>query len=523
MYLFRPLAAVALISLFMLSACEQGATPEPAVPVQPEPAAPTVSSEAVETEEIAWFDGSVEAAFEQARAESKPLFLYWGAVWCPPCVEIKETVLKSPQFIAQSKLFVPVYLDGDTEQAQVWGDRFGTKVYPTMIVFNPAGEEVTRLHAGIAISAYNTVLELSLDSMQPTSELVAVARKDPSQLSNSDLQRLAYYSWYDEERAAPDGLTPELFLALSEEALERNPEASARFLLQFLVMAEAKEQGGANEATRVSEILDSPVLRFACWDYLVGDARAIMAAVGAPEELQNRYARILIENRHDERLSTAKQVSAWGPYLDFHAADEIPVPEDVAKAILADGRAADEKTSGTHSRQSVIDAVADVYMNAGLIDEARALLQAEIESSKLPYYFMSALAYLEEQQGNLADAVEWRRKAYQASSGPATRIRWWSRYVQAQVRMAPQDDAAVQQAALAIFADEAVAGEAFAGANYRNFERASGSLQQWAEDSQARQAILMSYADSLGALCRAQPPQSTEHTHCSALVSGFAP
>jgi len=42
-----------------------------------------------------------------------------------------------------------------------------------------ASEEVTRLHAGIDISSYNTVLELSLDSMRPTRELVEAALQSP--------------------------------------------------------------------------------------------------------------------------------------------------------------------------------------------------------------------------------------------------------------------------------------------------------------------------------------------------------
>ena len=117
---------------------------------------------------IDWFDGNVEAAFAEAKSKNRPLFLYWGAVWCPPCVEIRQTVFKSPQFQAQTKLFVPVYLDGDTEQAQDWGEQFGTKVYPTMIVFNPAGEEITRIPGGIDIDRYNAVLQRSLNAMRPT-------------------------------------------------------------------------------------------------------------------------------------------------------------------------------------------------------------------------------------------------------------------------------------------------------------------------------------------------------------------
>ena len=209
---------------------------------------------------IDWFDGTVERAFEHAKATNTPLFLYWGAVWCPPCVEIRQTVFKSPQFRAQTKLFVPVYLDGDTEQAQAWGDEFGTKVYPTMIVFNPAGEEVTRINAGVDVSAYNDVLGLALDRMRPTAELVQAAMRDPAALSGSDFQQLAYYSWFD-GKALPDEAQPELFLSLADAAAVSQPEASVRLYLQYLSMRADSPADSTNapagDPARLAAILES--------------------------------------------------------------------------------------------------------------------------------------------------------------------------------------------------------------------------------------------------------------------------
>jgi hypothetical protein len=470
---------------------------------------------------IDWFDGSVEQAFERAQAENTPLFLYWGAVWCPPCVEIRQTVFKSPQFLAQAKLFLPVYLDGDTERAQTWGERFDARFYPTMIVFNPAGEEVTRLHAGIDLAAYTDVLGLSLERMRPTAELMRQAQRDPAALGPDDFQQLAYYSWY--EGGDLDGAaTPALFLALSDAAAPGNPGASARLYLQHLVALAGADPPGAADPARLRAILGDADLVLAGWDYLITPESIVPALGGSQEEraeLERLWAGRLRELRHDESLSTKNRLYGWRPLLVFHDADgDAPLPDDVVQGIRAEGRAAAASVAGTHARQSVINTIANVYVLAGLSDDARELLTAEIGKSKTPYYFMGSLASLEERQGNDAVALEWRRKAYEAAEGPATRIRWWASYVQALTRLAPQEAAAIAQAAMFVFDPAQGMEDIFSGANFRNLERAAGSLGDWRGERPDDTSVLAEFEAALRQACSAQAAGSTERSNCGTLL-----
>ncbi len=73
---------------------------------------------------IDWFAGDVGAAFELAKSANKPVFLYWGAKWCPPCQQLKSSVFSRSDFISKSKQFIAVYLDGDDPGAQKWGDTY---------------------------------------------------------------------------------------------------------------------------------------------------------------------------------------------------------------------------------------------------------------------------------------------------------------------------------------------------------------------------------------------------------------
>ena len=124
------------------------------------------------TKEIAWREGDVDDAFAEAKEKKKPVLLYWGAKWCPPCNLMKQTLFKDPAFIAETANFVPVHLDGDARDAQIWGEKFGIQGYPTVIILTPDRQEITRLAGGSTAGQLADVLKVAATRTSSTEDLL---------------------------------------------------------------------------------------------------------------------------------------------------------------------------------------------------------------------------------------------------------------------------------------------------------------------------------------------------------------
>ena len=373
---------------------------------------------------IHWYEGNLQQAFVDAQENNKPLFLYWGAIWCPPCEELKQTVFKSPNFIAQTKLFIPVYLDGDTEQAQYWGEKFSVKGYPTMIIFNPAGEEVTRIPGGIDIDRYNTVLALSLNGLKTTSSLIEKALANSEDLTKDDYTQLAFYSWDQSNLdlktsaletstvASATNNTAELLDKLSVGAeLNHNSLASSRLFLQSLVQRidaheTLSDQNAEVAYEKLTTILNNQSLVIANLDFSMFWSEEITELITKPSteriNLESLWTNSMENIRFNDSLSKAQQLGTWYPQLYLYWLNNPTakaLPTDIKNEVIKHVNQMDQSTNGS-ARQTVINKAYQVLQAAHLNDLSRKLLLDEIKKSDSPYYFMTGLASLEEKEKN---------------------------------------------------------------------------------------------------------------------------
>ena len=151
---------------------------------------------------IQWHTGDVDSAFAAARATRRPVLLYWGADWCPPCSRLKATVFRRPDFVERTRMFVAVNLDADDPGAMRLGEEFDVASLPTVVVLSPDREEITRIALRLETDQYVRALDIALGATQPASAAYAAVLSGVA--TESDLRLLAYYSWRrDRERLLP--------------------------------------------------------------------------------------------------------------------------------------------------------------------------------------------------------------------------------------------------------------------------------------------------------------------------------
>jgi thiol-disulfide isomerase/thioredoxin len=493
---YRPFAFLLAASL----ACAAGAAV-----AAPAPAGAGAHSD---TPGIDWFAGDVPAAFAAAQLASKPVFLYWGAKWCPPCQQLKSSVFSRSDFIAKTHQFVAVYLDGDEPGAQKWGETFHVSGYPTVVILRADRREVTRISGGVDLTSYAESLDAALGDVKPLADVLATLLHDPGALQAADCQRLAYYAW--EVGYFGDTPTADLATALAH-ASTSCPGLSASERARLKVVAGALAPT-PEIVTAILAIVADHALAVHVADALEGLGEKFYAEVaargpGVATAFAKDWAEVMETVANDAHVIPADQLYALGTELAVAKkfSDPHAVPPELAATARARLAAVLRQAMSPYARAGVVNAASFIDDELGDTDAEYAMLQGELATAKAPYYYMADLGEIEEHRGHTAAALAWYERAYRESEGIATRFQWGNLYLGALLRLAPQDHARIRRVGLEVIA-ELDGPDRIQARTRRRLEALDGQLRQWSRKQQS-QAVLRVLRARMTTICSKLPSE----------------
>ncbi|MBB5204897.1 thioredoxin-related protein [Inhella inkyongensis] len=477
---------------------------------------------------IAWRaaaqDSDVEAAFAAAKDAKKPVLLYWGAKWCPPCNQLKATLFNRADFIEQSQAVVPVMIDGDLPGAQKLGARFKVRGYPTMILFSADGQELTRLPGEADAARVVKLLQMGMAGGRAIKTVLADAQAGKA-LKPSEWQLLSYYSWDTDEAMLVEAKQRGALLQRLASAKGVPADARTRLSLKALAAGAAPAKG---DAALLAQVLKDPKQVRQHLDVLSNNADDLVRALHAKPSaertaLVQQLDAALSRSQADSQLARADRINCLIARVSLARID-LPATETAPKldaALLNEVRGLanlmDREIKDGYERQAVMTSVGHVLGLSGLWAESDAMLKANLAKSHSPYYLMNQLGANARKTGRKEEALSWFEQAFNKSEGPATRLQWGSTYFENLVKLAPQDSARIEKLAAQLIAEAEKDKGAFYERSARSLQKVSEQLLAWSKASNGA-AVVGRLQGQLGAVCGKLDRADAQRGTCEALL-----
>jgi hypothetical protein len=126
---------------------------------------------------------------------------------------------------------------------------------------------------------------------------------------------------------------------------------------------------------------------------------------------------------------------------------------------------------------------------------------------------MSSLGSNARKRGDIAGAINWYGKAYDASTGSTTRLEWGLRYVRALLELTPQDAHRIELAVAAVLGELEAKPETFHGRSSNALSALGRRVREWS-DTSGEAEVLGRLREQMEGVCARLPAGVSERSAC---------
>ncbi len=104
----------------------------------------------VQAQGIRFFEGSFDEALNAAKAQNKQVFVDFYTGWCVYCRKMAAEAFPDPSVGEYfNRHFINIKIDAESESGKPLARKYEVVAYPTLLIVNAAGEEVTSVEGGM--------------------------------------------------------------------------------------------------------------------------------------------------------------------------------------------------------------------------------------------------------------------------------------------------------------------------------------------------------------------------------------
>ena len=232
---------------------------------------------------IQFFKGTFAQALAKAKAEGKPLFVDFYAVWCGPCKKMEKQIFTQPEVGEYfNKHFVAVQLDAEKPENVDVAKTYKVEAFPTLGIFDGEGKALSINVGYMNAQELLAMAKTAVGEVKGFEQLYKEYRQNPNDLTiQQDLLTLA-----PQFLTTQDGMDAEkwvvrvrkIYQAYIEKKMSDNSLINRK---DYIIIGYL---GGDDEETTYRLV-----------DYISNNMDAWMAAVGEP-------AAYYVVEKNDERM-----------------------------------------------------------------------------------------------------------------------------------------------------------------------------------------------------------------------------